>query len=479
LAGTIVVDRIESDASYTSTINVANRITFSNTVNFGVFAGTAPVAGFYLPTTNNLAFTTASTEHMRIDSAGNVGIGTSSPVAKLHVAGITRLVSGGATTGAIVVTQGFINGDISSSNFSIGNYGDSSSEMRIDTRGFTTFYTGATNNATGTERMRINSSGNVLIGGTSTTTHPALNKFVSLQSQTNNDVVGYGLYVNEGTNSRRGSLFLDDSTGLFGLDVTAGSGVPNIVFRTAGTEHVRITSADGNLLVNDTSGQYSAKLYVNGAIAARHGGADANYQDAFLAGYTGNYTEKNIIQTAVATAAASSGFRFMVSDGAGLSTTTQSFRINRTSCTVIGSLSKGSGSFKIDHPLPEKTETHHLVHSFIEGPQADLIYRGKVNLVAGAATVNIDTAARMTQGTFEVLCRDVQCFTTNESDWTAVRGSVTGNILTIEAQDNTSTASISWMVIGERQDKHMYDTDWTDESGKVIVEPLKEALENR
>ena len=33
MAGTIVVDRIESDASYTSTINVAGQITFSNTVN--------------------------------------------------------------------------------------------------------------------------------------------------------------------------------------------------------------------------------------------------------------------------------------------------------------------------------------------------------------------------------------------------------------------------------------------------------------
>jgi len=79
MAGTIVVDRIESDASYASTINVAGQITFSNTVNFGAFAGTAPVAGFYLPSTNNLAFTTASTERMRIDSSGNVGIGTSSP----------------------------------------------------------------------------------------------------------------------------------------------------------------------------------------------------------------------------------------------------------------------------------------------------------------------------------------------------------------------------------------------------------------
>jgi hypothetical protein len=80
LAGTIIVDRIESDASYTSTINVAGQITFSNTVNFGAFAGTAPVAGFYLPTTNNLAFTTASTERMRLDSSGNLLVGSSSAI---------------------------------------------------------------------------------------------------------------------------------------------------------------------------------------------------------------------------------------------------------------------------------------------------------------------------------------------------------------------------------------------------------------
>jgi hypothetical protein len=141
---------------------------------------------------------------------------------------------------------------------------------------------------------------------------------------------------------------------------------------------------------------------------------------------------------------------------------------------IAGSLSKGSGSFKIDHPLPEKKETHHLVHSFIEGPQADLIYRGKVELSNGAATVNLDTAARMTEGTFVLLNTNVQCFTSNESDWTAVRGSVSGNILTIAAEDNTSTATVSWLVIGERKDEHMLDTDWTDENGRVITEPLKE-----
>jgi hypothetical protein len=136
-------------------------------------------------------------------------------------------------------------------------------------------------------------------------------------------------------------------------------------------------------------------------------------------------------------------------------------------------LSKGSGSFCIDHPLPALQETHNLIHSFVEAPQADNLYRGKATLVNGTATVNIDEIAGMTEGTFVLLNREVQCFTSNESDWDAVRGSVNGNILTIECQNQNSTATISWLVIGERKDKHMYDTNWTDENGKVIVEPLK------
>ena len=61
MAGTIIVDRIESDASYASTINVANKITFSNTANFV--------------------------------GDGNIGIGTSSPGCKLEVNGLVRATS--------------------------------------------------------------------------------------------------------------------------------------------------------------------------------------------------------------------------------------------------------------------------------------------------------------------------------------------------------------------------------------------------
>ena len=145
------------------------------------------------------------------------------------------------------------------------------------------------------------------------------------------------------------------------------------------------------------------------------------------------------------------------------------------SVTGAGALSKSSGSFRIDHPLVGMSTSHYLQHSFIEGPQADLIYRGVVTLSSGVASINIDTVSGMTEGTFVKLCTDVSCFTSNESDWIPVKGSVSGNVLTITAQDNTSTATVSWLVIGERQDDHMKDgnTNWTNSDGKVIVEILK------
>ena len=140
---------------------------------------------------------------------------------------------------------------------------------------------------------------------------------------------------------------------------------------------------------------------------------------------------------------------------------------------IGGALSKGSGSFKIDHPLPSMKDTHNLVHSFIEGPRADLIYRGSVELVAGYVQVDLDEAAGMTEGTWELLCRDPQVFLQNDSGLAAVRGSVEGSVLTIDCADTDSVDTVSWMVVAERQDEHMMETNWTDSNGRVIVESEK------
>ena len=88
----------------------------------------------------------------------------------------------------------------------------------------------------------------------------------------------------------------------------------------------------------------------------------------------------------------------------------------------------------------------------------------------------------MTQGTFVALNRDIQCFTSNETGWTAVKGTVSGNVLTITAQPgitttgittNNCTDTVSWMVIGERQDSIVKASKITDDNGNLILEPDK------
>ena len=158
------------------------------------------------------------------------------------------------------------------------------------------------------------------------------------------------------------------------------------------------------------------------------------------------------------------------------------FRVNASNCftldssgdaTFTGAVSKGSGSFRIDHPLPSKNDTHHLVHSFIEGPRADLVYRGVATLSSGWIQVDLDEAVGMTDGTWELLCRDPQAWIQNDTGWDAVRGSVEGGTLTIECQNTDSSDTVSWMVVAERQDQHMIDAGWTDDEGRVILEPEK------
>jgi len=136
---------------------------------------------------------------------------------------------------------------------------------------------------------------------------------------------------------------------------------------------------------------------------------------------------------------------------------------------VTGALSKGSGTFNIPHPVAEGKR---LVHSFIEGPRADLIYRGSVGLTAGSATVNIDEAVGLTAGTWATLCREPQLFLQNNEDWTQIKGEIsTEGVITITAKISTSTATIEWLVVAERKDPHIYNTDWTDSEGKPILEP--------
>jgi hypothetical protein len=112
---------------------------------------------------------------------------------------------------------------------------------------------------------------------------------------------------------------------------------------------------------------------------------------------------------------------------------------------VTGTLSKGGGSFKIDHPLDPANK--YLSHSFVESPDMMNIYNGRVILDAnGAATVEMPEW-------FEALNRDF------EYQLTAIGAAAPGLYVAKEIDGNHFSIAggkpgmkVSWQVTGVRQD---------------------------
>jgi len=200
------------------------------------------------------------TERARIDTSGNVGIGTSSPAQKLDVQAADYVAVRALSTNNSIDTR--------LQSYSTGNYGYAGT---VSNHSFSFI----TNNA---ERVRIDTSGNVGIG----TSSPS----AKLQ------VVG-NVMAGNGTAATPAYHFVGSSAiGMFTPD--AGF---SIAFSTGSTERMRI-DASGNLLFNSGYGSvataYGCRAWVNfngtGTVAIQASGNVSSITDNGTGDYTVNFT---------------------------------------------------------------------------------------------------------------------------------------------------------------------------------------------
>ena len=451
---------------------------------------------------NPLYLKTDNTNRISITGTGNVGIGTNNPGAPLEVhhatVPIVKIKATSSSGQAALYLDGYSDGGSTQRASRINFRKDTTTEWSIIND-----YTQNDSNRldfeyAGGSKITFTGDGNVGIGTTSPTSKLTIEDGLPGLASTNAGNVSIIYQGGDVAGNRGGGIDFRQrwwsgstdvvKTGMISGYKTGGSGIHGggLAFWTkphdgSDLSHTMTLSGLGRVGIGTTGPNATLEVRnsttATDSIIASAGLVTAGHYHDLIVGDGPNYavglrryiTQSNpswlrprldfIVQGANSYLPADRQVRMSISDTGAVS--------------VPGSLSKGSGSFKIDHPLPSKTETHDLVHSFVESPQANNIYRGKVVLVDGSATINIDTVSGMTDGTYVLLNTNTQCFTSNETGWTAVKGSVSGNTLTINSEVSC-TDTISWMVIGERHDQHMIDTDWTNEEGKVIVEPLKE-----
>jgi hypothetical protein len=104
---------------------------------------------------------------------------------------------------------------------------------------------------------------------------------------------------------------------------------------------------------------------------------------------------------------------------------------------------------KIMNTTEEQTSSIQYIQE--KDSKSDLTYKGTVKLVNGQATVNIDTANQMTEGTFETQSKNPIKYLHNNDSFSKVRGIINTNILTIICEDTNSTDSIDWLIVTDRK----------------------------
>lgn len=328
-SGSLWINSNQLTGSYglTGSLTISGSVNISGSTNAFIQNGNSFGTTALLGTNDNqsLALETSGSTRMFISSSGNVGIGTSTPATSLQIAGGDILIDN---------NRGFFSKNTGGSSLSLLKF-DTSNNTQIGSvfqGGGTILY--ATNefifynypSSTLTERMRINTSGNVGIG----TTTPSARLDVSGSV----NISGSGVQVPFQVSSGSTSLLFVSQSGNIGVGTSTPTNTLDI--RSAGTGSLRISGSGGSqiTLVRPTAGLTGFLRYVGTTMELGTAGSDS------LNIYTGNVarlaidTSGNIgIGTGAATLSARLGVR-----GSGATSATTTFLVQNSTPTNLLSI---------------------------------------------------------------------------------------------------------------------------------------------